>query len=107
MKLRELLFENRIFQNNFIKISMVEEELKRIFTDEKPQIKYDENGMFILMKNSLYRNDRIFSKFSLSDGGIEDEKKNIKKYYIEFTKTPTKSTREIPEESTTEQPSEE
>lgn len=109
MKLKDLLYETRIFQNNFIKVDMVEDELKKIFKeDEVPKIEFDEDGMFITLDNFTYRHYNSiggFDSFSLTDGGIVDEINNIKKYYIEFTKQedPSKNkTEEKPPEETTE-----
>lgn len=94
MKLEDLILEVRVFQNNFIKVDMVTDELKKIFKNEKvPQVKFDEDGMFILVDNFIYRNflqEGVFNTFSLVDAGIVDEIKNIKKYYIEFIKKEVK-----------------
>lgn len=103
MKVRDLIVETRIFQNNFIKIGIVEEEIKQIFGEEEaPKIEFDEDGMFIKMDNFMYRNYETnggLNKFSLTDVGIIDELKNIKKYYIEFTKATEVDNKENTEES--------
>jgi hypothetical protein len=103
MKLRDLILEARIFQNNFIKISLVEEELNMIFDeDETPKIKFDEDGMYIEMDNFLYRNYEIgggLQKFSLSESDVVDEVKNIKKYYIEYLEAPASTQEETPAEA--------
>lgn len=106
MKLRDLLVEARIFQNNFIKVGMVEEELKSVFGEEEmPKVEFDADGMFIKMDNFKMRDYETaggLKKFSLSDAGLVDEIKNIKKYYIEFTKVENKSTAVPTEETPTE-----
>jgi len=104
--LKNLLNESRIFQNNFVKIDIVKKELALIFVDNFPKIEFDNDGLFIKIDDftySKYKLDEVFDKFSLSEGIMIDEIKNIKKYYIEFT-TPiepeeTESTEEKPESS--------
>jgi len=107
MKLRDLLNETRVFQNNFIKVDMVEDELKKIFKNEKtPKIKFDEDGMFITVDNFTYRHyfqENNFNTFSLIDAGLIDEIKNIKKYYVEFNKVKPEEEIEDGEESSNEE----
>jgi len=88
MKLKDILNETRIFQNNFIKLDIIKNEFKRIFGENTPEIKFDNNGMFIKLDNLSYTefNASDIDNFSLSDAGIIDEHKNIKKFYIEFIK---------------------
>ncbi len=90
MKLKDLLFEVRIFQNNFIKVDMIKDELKMIFNNNDiPEISFDTDGMYIAMDNFKLRefdNYGGFKKFSISDAGLINHVKNIRKYYIEFIK---------------------
>jgi hypothetical protein len=88
MKIHDLIMEVRIFTNNFVKISMVEDELKVIF-DDTPTIQFDENGMFIILNTFQFREYEMkesFKNFFLSDAGIIDEIKNTSKFYIEYNK---------------------
>jgi hypothetical protein len=115
MKLKDLLNETRIYQNNFIKIAMVEDTLKTLFGETPPEIEFDTDGMFIQLDTFMFRNyengttddQTNEQKFYLTDAGFVDELKGIKKYYIEFTKPDEK----IPEDATekvdgdTEEPS--
>lgn len=105
MKLRELINEVNIFQNNFVKIEMVQDELKKVFGDEAPKIKFDEDGLYITMDNFLFREyeNNPLDSFTLTDAGMIDEVKNIKKYYVEYvkvekTETPTETESETPTE---------
>lgn len=90
MKLKDLLFEVRIFQNNFIKVDMIKDELKMIFNNtDVPEISFDVDGMYIAMDNFKLRefdNYGGFKKFSISDAGLINHVKNIRKYYVEFIK---------------------
>ena len=91
MKLRDLITEARIFQNNFIRVGMVEEEFKRIFADKQvnPKIDFDTNGMFVILNNFAFadfENMKSNDQFTLVDGGVDDEIKNTRKFYIEFIK---------------------
>ena len=69
MKLKDLLFEVRIFQNNFIKVDMIKDELKMIFNNtDVPEISFDADGMYIAMDNFKLRefdNYGGFKKFSI------------------------------------------
>lgn len=96
MRLRDLILEVRVFQNNFIKVDLVEEELKKIFAQAEniPKVNFDKDGMFITMDNftlreydNFYGDDEL-TKFTLTDAGVVDEKNNINKYYIEYTVIP-------------------
>ena len=89
MKLKDLLYEARIFQNNFIKLDIVEDEFKRIFGENTPKIEFDNDGMFIKLDTftyNEYESADTVPHISLSDAGVVDEIKNIKKFYIEYTK---------------------
>lgn len=90
MKLRDLLNEIKIHQNNFVKIDMVENQLKNIFQEDMPKIQFDEDGLYIKLDNFQYReiNNNPMDTFTITDAGFENEKdevKNIKKYYIEYS----------------------
>lgn len=91
MRLRNLLIEARVFQNNFIRVSMIEQEFNRIFQGQEniPKLDFDENGMYTVVDNFL--SNQLESKlntavFSLSDGGFVDQIKSKRKRYIEFTR---------------------
>lgn len=110
MKLKDLLFEVRIFQNNFVKIEMVENELSTLFSEKVPEVKFDDSGLYITIDNFQYRDMEMnggFKKFSLTDAGLVNEVKNIKKYYIEYVAvakpqnipTPVPDQTEIPVDS--------
>lgn len=91
MKLRDLIVEARIFQNNFIRVGMVEEEFNRIFSDSqvKPKIDFDTNGMFVVLNNfqfADFENMKSNDQFVLVDNGVDNEIKNTRKFYIEFIK---------------------
>jgi len=91
MKLKDLLNEVTVHQNNFVKIDMVEKELEEIFGDEAPKIKFDEEGLYIRMDNFLMRDyeSNPMNSFTLTDSGFDndkDEVKNIRRYYVEYTK---------------------
>jgi len=91
MKLKDLLNEVVVHQNNFIKIDMVEKELGLIFGEDAPKPAFDENGMYVKMDNFLYREieNNPMNSFTLTDAGFENEKdeiKNTRKYYVEYTK---------------------
>lgn len=93
MKLKDLINEVRIFQNNFIKIDTVKDKLKEFFGEENmPEIGFDDKGMFVKIKMELTtREEEIIDSldfFTLTDGIVVDEMKNIKKFYIEYTKAP-------------------
>lgn len=57
MKVRDLLLEVRLFQNSFIKLDIVETELKKVFSqsDTIPKIAFDKDGMFITIDNFALR----------------------------------------------------
>ena len=91
MKLRDLIAEARIFQNNFIRVGMVEEEFSRIFSDSQvtPKIDFDTNGMFVVLNNfqfADFENMKSNDQFVLVDNGVDNEIKNTRKFYIEFIK---------------------
>jgi len=91
MRLRNLLIEARVFQNNFIRVSMIEEEFNRIFQGQEniPKLEFDENGMYTVVDNFFSRqleSNLNTDVFSLSDGGFVDQIKSKRKLYIEFTK---------------------
>ena len=91
MKLRELLSETTIHQNNFVKIDMVGKELEEIFGEDAPKINFDEEGLYIKMDNFLmrYYEGNPMNSFTLTDSVFDNEKdevKNIKRYYVEYTK---------------------
>ena len=82
MKLKDLLFEVRIFQNNFIKVDMIKDELKMIFNNtDVPEISFDADGMYIAMDNFKLRefdNYGGFKKFSiLSNNNNESNNNNL------------------------------
>jgi len=124
MKISDLLLEVRLYQNNYIKIGIVEDELKKIFStsDNVPKINFDDDGMFIILDNfeqnayEAYKNanankpseetaapeenkdaNTSTAIFELTDVGIFNQLNNTKKYYIEYIKIIDK---EEPEEST-------
>lgn len=106
MKLKDLLFETRIFQNNFVKVEMIQDELIVLFPENTPEVKFDDKGMYIAIDNFQYRELETkggFKKFFLTDSGLVNEIKNITKYYIEFAaiKTQNKIPTTLPTEETT------
>lgn len=94
MKVKDLIYEVRIFQHQFVKTDLIKNELFIIFGNDLPVIDFDDSGLFIIMDNFQIRDyENSFAgkpieerKFFLSDGGVIDEIKNIKKYYVEFTR---------------------
>lgn len=86
--LKQILNENRIFQNNFIKISMIEDELALIFPENTPIVKFDNSGAYILLDNFQIKeyDQKPMSKFLLIPGELVDFQKQITKYYLEFFK---------------------
>ncbi len=91
MKLKDLLFEVRIFQNNFVKVEMVTNELSSLFSEKVPKVEFDDNGLYITIDNFQYRELEMnggFKKFTLTDAGLVNEVKNIKKYYLEYIPAP-------------------
>jgi len=97
MKLKDLfkkenkLNEVNVFQNNYIKVQMIEDNLKKIFVDNVPPIKYDDTGMYIKLDNMLYREieNNPMETFQLTAAGFEneaDQAKGLKKYYVEYIK---------------------
>ena len=88
MKLNDLINEVKIFKNNFVKVSMVEAALKKLFPEETPKILFDDNGMYVILDTFQIRDfeNNGLGSFSLSDAGIVDEIKNTKKFYVEFVK---------------------
>jgi len=88
MKLSDLLNEVNVFKNNFVRADMAVEAVEKLFPEETPKIQYDEKGMFIILNNFQFRDyeNTGMGSFSLTDGGIQDEIKNTKKYYVEYVK---------------------
>jgi len=92
MKLKDLLSEVKVQENNFVKVDMVKDELKQIFGEDAPKTMFDEDGLYIKLDNFQLRDldNTPMSTFSITDTGFEndkDEAKAIKKYYIEYVKT--------------------
>ena len=104
MKVSDLILEVRVFQNNFVRIGIIEKELEKLFdtSDEPPEISgqpsniptvdfdKDGSGMYIIMNNATLRkfeNLDGLNKFTLTDTGIVDEDNNTK-YYIEYIEPP-------------------
>ena len=88
MKISDLINEVKIFKNNFVRVGMAEEAVKKLFPEETPKIEYNETGMYIVLDNFKFRDyENIgMGAFSLTDAGIVDEIKNTKMYYVEYTK---------------------
>lgn len=99
MKLKDLISEVKIYQNNFIKINMAEKFIKEIVgeygsIENMPRLEFDNDGLFILLDTMMYRefDNKLASipenekTFFLTGGTVVDDRKNIKKYYIEFMK---------------------
>ena len=87
MKLKDILFETKVFQNNFIKIQIIQDELKNIFMNRTPEIKFDSNGMYIALNQfelRTFESEKKSDKFTLEDAGYIDDIKGIKKYYVSF-----------------------
>lgn len=104
MKLRELN-EVKVFQNNFIKVGMVEDALKMLFPENTPSVKFDEAGLYIVLDSFDFRDyeNKKMGSFTLTDAGIFDERKNIKKYYVEYFKSLNKDTTEPTSTTPTEE----
>lgn len=103
MKLKDLLFEARIFGNNFIKINMIENELSRIFVEDKPKIQFDENGLYIMLdivQFKMIEQNPFMDKFALSEPEIKSDGENVKKFYIDVISIND----EEPKEPTSEEP---
>jgi hypothetical protein len=88
MKISELINEVKLFKNNFVRVSMAEAAIKKLFPEETPKIQYDDQGMYIVLDTFQARDyeNTGMGVFSLSDAGIADEIKNTRKYYVEFVK---------------------
>lgn len=87
MKLKDLLItENGIFQNNYVRVNMVEDALQKLFPNDEIAIEFDENGLFIILDDFQFREYETqgLTGFKLTLSGLFDEIKNTKKYYIEL-----------------------
>lgn len=93
MKLKDLINEVKIYQNNFIKIGMVENDLKTLFPENTPQVKFDTEGLYVVLDTFQFRDyeNKRLTSFILTDAGLFDEMKNTKKYYVEYFKQVTKT----------------
>ena len=109
MKVRDLILEARIYQNNFIKVDIIEDELKRIFSAESddppaaygvkeksiPKVNFDADGMYITMDKQLYalfmQKSSVFVKpddpsqmpqEEKAEGEDEEKPVEVKKFFL-------------------------
>lgn len=102
MKITQLLKEVKLFKNNFVRISMAETAIAKLYPTETPKINFDDLGMYIILDTFQIRDyENIgMNGFTLSEAGIVNEIKNLKKFYIEYIKPIEKQTTPHTEEKT-------